>query len=197
MMRSEDGGESFQRIGGGVHSDLHALWINPSDSRHLILGTDGGVYVSRDRGDHWRFVDNLPVGQFYHVSVDMEVPFNVYGGMQDNGSWRGPSDLWESGGIRNYHWQEVGFGDGFGTLIDPLVPDLGYAMSQGGGLVRFDLRTGERKAIRPWAPDSVQLRFNWNAAIATDPFDAEAIYFGSQYRAQNHDSRRQLADHQR
>jgi photosystem II stability/assembly factor-like uncharacterized protein len=181
VMRSEDGGTSFQRIGSGVHSDFHALWINPGDSRHLYLGTDGGVFISRDGGDHWRLVDNLPVGQFYHVSVDMAVPFNVYGGMQDNGSWRGPSDLWENGGIRNYHWQEVAFGDGFGTLIDPLDPNLGYAMSQGGRLVRFDLRTGERKGIRPWAPDSTELRFNWNAAIATDPFDAQAIYYGSQF----------------
>jgi hypothetical protein len=121
------------------------------------------------------------VGQFYHVSVDMEVPYNVYGGIQDNGSWRGPSDLWENGGIRNYHWKEVGFGDGFGTLIDPTDPNLGYSMSQGGGLVRFDLRTGERKGIRPWAPDGVELRFNWNAAIATDPFEEGTVYYGSQF----------------
>ena len=181
LLLSENGGESFRRISDGVHSDFHALWINPSDSRHLYLGTDGGVYISRDRGDSWRFVDNLPVGQFYHVSVDMAVPFNIYGGMQDNGSWRGPSDVWENGGIRNYHWEEVGFGDGFGTLIDPSDPNYGYSMSQGGGLNRFDLRTGERKGIRPWAPDSVELRFNWNAAIAADPFQPGTIYYGSQF----------------
>jgi photosystem II stability/assembly factor-like uncharacterized protein len=181
LMRSEDGGKSFDDISGDVHSDLHALWVNPNDSRLMYLGTDGGVYISRDRGDHWRFVDNLPVGQFYHVSVDSEVPYNVYGGMQDNGSWRGPSDLWETGGIRNYHWQEVGFGDGFGTIIDPTDSNFGYSMSQGGGLVRFDLRTGERKGVRPWAPDGVRLRFNWNAAIATDPFEVGSIYYGSQF----------------
>ncbi len=181
IMRSEDSGKSFENISGDVHSDFHALWINPNDSRQMYMGTDGGVYVSRDRGDHWRFIDNLPVGQFYHVSVDNEVPYNVYGGMQDNGSWRGPSDLWENGGIRNYHWQEVGFGDGFGTLIDPTDNNRGYSMSQGGGLVRFDLRTGERKGIRPWAPDGVELRFNWNTPIATDPFEIGTIYYGSQF----------------
>jgi hypothetical protein len=147
----------------------------------MYIGTDGGVYVTRDRGDNWRLIDNLPVGQFYHVSVDMEVPYNVYGGMQDNGSWRGPSDLWENGGIRNYHWREVGFGDGFGTLVDPSDPGHGYSMSQAGGLSRFDLRTGERKGIRPWAPDSVELRFNWNAAIALDPLEVGTVYYGSQF----------------
>ncbi|RMH13554.1 MAG: hypothetical protein D6701_12225 [Gemmatimonadetes bacterium] len=178
---SEDGGRSFRTIGRGVHSDFHAIWIAPNDPEHLYIGTDGGVFVSRDRGEHFRMIDNLPVGQFYHVSVDDDVPFNIYGGMQDNGSWKGPSDVWENGGIRNYHWKEVAFGDGFGTLVDPLDPAYGYAMSQGGGLVRFDVRTGERKRIRPWAPDSVTLRFNWNAAIATDPFDVGTVYYGSQF----------------
>ncbi|MFC1791878.1 hypothetical protein ACFL0I_05405, partial [Gemmatimonadota bacterium] len=184
---SDDGGKTFTEIAQGVHSDFHALWIDPNDSRLMYLGTDGGVYVTRDRGAHWGFIDNLPVGQFYHVSVDMAVPYNVYGGMQDNGSWRGPSDLWENGGIRNYHWQEVGFGDGFGTLIDPLDPTFGYSMSQGGGLNRFDLRTGERRGIRPWAPDDTELRFNWNAPISTDPFDASIIYYGSQFVHQTGD----------
>lgn len=181
VMGSEDGGASFEQLAQGVHSDFHALWIDPNDSRFLLLGSDGGVYLSRDRGRNWRMIDNLPVGQFYHVSVDSEIPFNVYGGMQDNGSWRGPSDLWENGGIRNYHWKEVGFGDGFGTLLDTEDPNLGYSMSQGGGLFRFDLRTGERKGLRPWGPDSVDLRFNWNAAIASDPFDPATLYYGSQF----------------
>jgi hypothetical protein len=157
------------------------MWIDPNDSRHLLLGTDGGVYESRDRAKTWRLFDNLPVGQFYHISVDDEIPYNIYGGMQDNGSWRGPSDIWAVGGIRNYHWTEVGFGDGFNTLIDPRDPSYGFAMSQGGNLQRFDVRTGERKGIRPWAPDSTQLRFNWNAAIALDPFNIGTIYYGSQF----------------
>lgn len=181
LMLSEDGGAGFRSVAQGAHSDFHALWIHPDDPRLLYLGSDGGVYISRDAGVHWQFVDNLPVGQFYHISLDMEVPFNIYGGMQDNGSWRGPSDVWATGGIRNFHWKEVGFGDGFGTLLDPTDPNIGYSMSQGGGLVRFDLRTGERKGIRPWAPDGVELRFNWNAAIAADPFEIGTIYLGSQF----------------
>ena len=179
--RSDDGGRTFEDVGLGVHPDFHALWVDPGDPRHLYAGTDGGVYVSRDRGVSWRVIDNLPVGQFYHVSIDMDVPYNVYGGMQDNGSWKGPSDLWGNGGIRNYHWKEVAFGDGFGTLVDAQDPSYGYAMSQGGNLMRFDVRTGERKRIRPWAPDSTPLRFSWNAAIAADPYIPGGIYYGSQF----------------
>jgi photosystem II stability/assembly factor-like uncharacterized protein len=179
--RSEDGGETFETISNGVHSDFHALWIDPADPRHLLTGTDGGVFVSHDRGDSWRMFDNLPVGQFYHVSVDMEIPFNVYGGMQDNGSWRGPSDNWDGQGIRNSQWREVAFGDGFNTIVAPDSPDLGYGMSQGGNLQRLDFRTGERKPIRPWAPEGTRLRFNWNAPIATDPYDPGTILYGSQF----------------
>jgi photosystem II stability/assembly factor-like uncharacterized protein len=178
---SEDGGKTFEGIESNVHSDFHALWINHDDPRHMILGSDGGVYWTVDRGKTWRQYDNLPVGQFYHVGYDMEIPFNVYGGMQDNGSWRGPSNVWTNGGIRNWMWYEVNFGDGFATIIDAEDANLGYAMSQGGNLRRFDLRTGERKDIRPWAPDTVDLRFNWNAAIAQDPFDPPTIYYGSQF----------------
>jgi photosystem II stability/assembly factor-like uncharacterized protein len=181
MQISVDGGRTFSTMPSDVHPDFHAMWIDPADGRHLLVGTDGGVWVSLDRAATWRLLDNLPVGQFYHVSVDDAVPFNVYGGMQDNGSWRGPSDLWEVGGIRSYHWEEIAFGDGFNALIDPRDPSYGYAMSQGGNLVRFDLRNGERKSIRPWAPDTTELRFNWNAAIALDPFDVGTIYYGSQF----------------
>jgi photosystem II stability/assembly factor-like uncharacterized protein len=181
LMFSEDGGRDFRAIARNIPSDFHALWIHPGDPRLLYLGSAGGVYISRDGGAAWQLVDNLPVGQFNHISLDMEVPFNVYGGMADNGSWRGPSDVWEGGGIRNSHWKELGFGDGFGTLVDPTDPSLGYSTSRGGGLVRFDLRTGERKGIRPWAPDGVELRFNWNAPITADPFEIGTIYFGSQF----------------
>lgn len=181
VMISEDGGRSFQGMPGEVHPDFHAMWLDPADGRHLLVGTDGGVFESRDRAATWRIFDNLPVGQFYHVSVDDAVPFNIYGGMQDNGSWRGPSDVWEVGGIRNFHWREIAFGDGFNALIDPRDPEHGYAMSQSGNLMRFGLRDGERKSIRPWAPDSTELRFNWNAAIALDPFEVGTVYYGSQF----------------
>jgi photosystem II stability/assembly factor-like uncharacterized protein len=182
---STDGGKSFKTLVpfAKVHPDYHAMWIDPEDATHIFVGNDGGVAESRDRGQSWRFVTTLPLGQYYHVAVDNEVPYNVYGGMQDNGSWKGPNTTWETAGIRNWDWQEVGFGDGFATL--PIATDsmVGYAMSQEGYIIRWNLRTGERKDIRPApaAGDPRDLRFNWNAAIAADPFDADSVYFGSQY----------------
>ncbi len=180
---SEDGGESFETLipYNEIHPDHHAMWIHPDDPSFIIDGNDGGVAISRDRGATWRYVTNLPLGQYYHIDVDMDLPYNVYGGMQDNGSWRGPSAVWENGGIRNHHWHEVCFGDGFQTLPHPEEFDVGYAMSQQGNLVRYDVRTGARKDIKPADPDGVELRFNWNAGIAQDPFDADTIYFGSQH----------------
>ncbi|MDZ7331992.1 MAG: hypothetical protein ONB31_08430 [candidate division KSB1 bacterium] len=181
LVVSEDGGKTFERIRSRIHSDHHALWIHPDNGNFMIDGNDGGVAISYDRGQTWRFVENLPLAQYYHINIDMELPYNVYGGMQDNGSWCGPSDVWETGGIRNYHWEEVGFGDGFATLSDPHDPVIGYSMSQGGYLTRFNRITGERKDIRPAAPDGIELRFNWNAAIAIDPFEPNTVYYGSQF----------------
>ncbi|MFQ5537438.1 MAG: hypothetical protein ACE5GJ_08300 [Gemmatimonadota bacterium] len=188
LSMSEDGGRTFKDIApfNRVHVDHHAFWTHP-DGRTIITGNDGGVFISRDRGRAWRFVENLPLAQFYHLSVDNAVPFRVYGGLQDNGSWRGPSQVWETPSfagshINNRHWVTIGFGDGFAALVDPTDPDLGYSMSQGGNLQRFNLRTGEWANIRPTPPsDSVELRFNWNAGIALDPFDPEVIYYGSQF----------------
>ena len=179
---SNDGGKTFESLVGWlIHPDHHAMWIDPRDPRHIIDGNDGGVAVSHNRGRTWSFVRNLPLAQYYHVAVDDEVPYNVYGGMQDNGSWRGPSSVWENGGIRNHHWQEVGFGDGFATL--PMADDSsrGYAMSQGGELMRWNLVTGERKGIRPDGPGGVKLRFNWNAGIALCPFHPQTVFYGSQF----------------
>jgi photosystem II stability/assembly factor-like uncharacterized protein len=181
---STDAGKSFASLAGfrSAHPDHHALWIDPNDPRRIIEGNDGGVFMSNDRGATWSFVENLPVGQFYHVRVDMDRPYNVYGGMQDNGSWKGPNTAWEQGGIRNLHWSEVGFGDGFDTAPDPRDSMRGYSMSQEGNLLRWDLRTGERKDIRPAPPEGEKdLRFNWNAALALDPFEPDTIYYGSQY----------------
>ncbi len=187
---SIDGGKTFTlnpvvdccAPGNTIHIDNHAFWINPNDGRHLILGNDGGIAISRDRGETWRFVRNLPLSQFYHMSVDNDVPYNIYGGLQDNGSWRGPSEVWENAGIRNLHWQEVGFGDGFDTLPDPENSRRGYVMSQGGYLSSWNLDSGEQRMIRPAPPTpDTDLRFNWNAAIAQDPFDPATIYYGSQF----------------
>jgi photosystem II stability/assembly factor-like uncharacterized protein len=188
LTMSEDGGRTFENIApwSSVHVDHHAFWTHP-DGRTIITGNDGGVFVSRDRGRAWRFVENLPLAQFYHLSVDMQTPFNVYGGLQDNGSWMGPSQVWEMASfagpnIMNHHWKTVGFGDGFAALIDPSDATLGYSMSQGGNLQRFDLATGEWANIRPTPPDdSTELRFNWNAGIAIDPFDPTTVYYGSQF----------------
>ncbi|MGD2071552.1 MAG: hypothetical protein PVI57_23005 [Gemmatimonadota bacterium] len=188
LTMSEDGGRTFENIApwAAVHVDHHAFWTHP-DGRTIITGNDGGVFVSRDRGRAWRFVENLPLSQFYHLSVDMQTPFNVYGGLQDNGSWRGPSQVWEMASfagpnIMNHHWRTIGFGDGFAAMIDPTDGTLGYSMSQGGNLQRFDLSSGEWTSIRPPPPDSAtELRFNWNAGIALDPFDPAVIYYGSQF----------------
>ena len=180
---SIDGGKTFETLIGWskLHPDHHALWIDRRDGAFMIDGNDGGVGISYDRGETWRFVSNLPFAQFYHVRYDMDVPYNLYGGLQDNGSWRGPSSRWAQGPIRNAHWQEVGFGDGFDTSPDPESSRRGYAMSQDGYLVRWDLDKGERRAIRPSPPDAAaELRFNWNAGFAQDPFDPATIYFGSQ-----------------
>jgi photosystem II stability/assembly factor-like uncharacterized protein len=187
---SIDGGKSFENnpvvvccaAGNFIHIDNHALWINPDDPKHMVIGNDGGIAITQDRGDTWRFVRNLPLSQFYHVAVDNDLPYNVYGGLQDNGSWRGPSAVWETGGIRNLHWFDIGFGDGFDALPDPENSRQGYSMSQGGNLVRWNLDTGEQRLVRPDPqPVSADLRFNWNSGLAQDPFDAATIYYGSQF----------------
>ncbi|HEY0139679.1 MAG TPA: hypothetical protein VGF48_02225 [Thermoanaerobaculia bacterium] len=181
---SEDAGKTFNVLVpfAKVHPDYHAFWINPNNPKQIFSGNDGGVAESEDRGASWRFVATLPLAQYYHVAVDNEQPYNIYGGMQDNGSWKGPNTTWETAGIRNWDWQEVGFGDGFATLPIPGDSMTGYAMSQEGYLVRWDLRTGERKDIKPAPQAGVEaLRFNWNAAIAIDPFDPNTVYYGSQF----------------
>lgn len=181
---SEDGGKSFKIIipYSGVHPDHHAFWIHPKDPSFIIDGNDGGVAISRDRGRKWQYAESIPVGQFYHVNVDNEIPYNVYGGLQDNGSWRGPAYTWMTGGMRNQYWEAVLFGDGFDVLPDPENSRYGYAMSQGGNLARYDALTGGSEFIRPTHPDkNVRLRFNWNAAIAQDPHSNSTIYYGSQF----------------
>jgi hypothetical protein len=184
---SQDGGKTFDTMlayGGSstdIHPDHHAWWVHPDDPSFLINGNDGGLAISRDRGSTWRFIENLPLAQFYHINYDMEFPYNVYGGMQDNGSWKGPAYVWKAGGIRNSYWQELFFGDGFDVVPDPDDSRYGYAMSQGGFLGYYDSETGRTQMIRPVHPEGKDLRFNWNAAIAQDPHDNSTIYYGSQF----------------
>ena len=185
---SEDGGKSFTMLmpaygtSVGIHPDHHAWWIHPENPNFMIDGNDGGLNITRDRGKTWRFVENLPVGQFYHINYDMEYPYNLYGGMQDNGSWAGPAYVLKEQGIRNSYWQEISFGDGFDVVPDPKDSRYGYSMSQQGYVGRYDRVTGNFKMVRPTHPDpTVQLRYNWNAAIAIDPFDNQTLYFGSQF----------------
>ncbi|MEP0479773.1 MAG: hypothetical protein ABJD23_06135, partial [Nonlabens sp.] len=169
-------------VDNGVHPDHHAWYIHPKNGKFMIDGNDGGLNITRDRGKTWRFIGNLPVAQFYHINVDMETPYNVYGGMQDNGSWRGPAYSWRAQSIRNSYWQEISFGDGFDVVPDPDNSRYGYSMSQQGSVQRYDWQTGNNYSVKPTHPDtSVKLRFNWNSAINIDPFDNSTLYFGSQF----------------
>lgn len=174
---SSDAGKTFAQRYGGAHVDYHALWVNPDDPYNLLLGTDGGIYVSYDRGSSWRSLNSLPVSQFYHASFDMENPYNVYGGLQDNGSWSGPSR--SPGGISNSDWKEVGGGDGFYVFVDPHDKDILYFESQGGYVSRLHRSTRERKSIRPYPGEGEpEYRFNWNTPIAVT---GNALYIGSQF----------------
>ena len=185
---SEDGGNSFTQlmpaygVDNGVHPDHHAWWIHPTNGDFMIDGNDGGMNITKDGGASWRFIGNLPVAQFYHINVDNEFPYNVYGGMQDNGSWRGPAYVWRAQGIRNSYWQEISFGDGFDVIPDKDDAQYGWTMSQEGYVSRYDWKTGNNYIVRPTHPDAdVRLRFNWNAAINIDPNSNSTLYFGSQF----------------
>ncbi|MDT0540128.1 VPS10 domain-containing protein [Croceitalea sp. P059] len=185
---SEDGGKNFTElmpaygVDNGVHPDHHAWWIHPENGQFMMDGNDGGMNITKDGGKTWRFVGNIPVAQFYHINVDNEYPYNVYGGMQDNGSWRGPAYAWRAQGIRNDYWQEISFGDGFDVVPDLDDSQYGYTMSQQGNVSRYDWKTGNNYSVRPTAPNAdTKLRFNWNAAIGQDPFDNSTAYFGSQF----------------
>ncbi len=181
---SEDGGKNFKTIipYSGIHPDHHAFYINPLDPSFIIDGNDGGIGISRDRGKNWVFDEKLPLGQFYHINVDNKIPYNIMGGLQDNGSWHGPSYTWIDGGIKNSYWQNVGGGDGFDVMPHPTDENWLYSMSQGGSLGRYNIATGENWYIKPPNPSAkIRHRFNWNAGIAQDPYDKNTIYYGSQF----------------
>lgn len=180
---STDGGYSFADVdneGGDLHADMHALWINPNNTNHMYLGTDGGVYYSLDKGVTWIFCQNLPVGQFYHVSIDNATPYNVMGGLQDNGSWIAPSSA--PSGIGNSNWIALYGGDGFWTQPDPNDNNIIYAEAQGATVARVDKTTLKSVNIKPQqGPGEDKLRWNWNSPIVTGVANKKNLYIASQY----------------
>jgi photosystem II stability/assembly factor-like uncharacterized protein len=178
LSRSKDGGKVFRSEGNlGVHSDLHALWIDPKDGRHMILGTDGGFYQTYDRAERWDHLNHLALGQFYHVSVDPRPLYRVYGGLQDNSNWAGPARTLRSSGPVNDDWLLLGGGDGFVCRADPTDPDLTYSESQGGAIVRLHLKTGKRAFLRPKrVPGQPEHRFNWNTPYILSVHNPSIFY---------------------
>lgn len=218
VSKSTDGGRTFEPTGdaplfgrgyqpdakgrrGPSHVDHHALWIDPAEPDHLMLGHDGGVDFSYDGGRSWEFQDKMPIGQFYEVGVDMRRPYYVYGGLQDRGMWGGPSRVRNNGGITKSHWYELSDGDGWGVLPDPTNWATVYARVSPGGsgsIWRYNLRIGEQQYIRPTAPPAPsapegppvnvnvvptpapgeRYRFNWNTVLEMSPHNARTLYFG-------------------
>ncbi len=188
--KSVDGGVNFETVRGMGHGDHHALWINPENPDHLMLGTDGGFNISWDQTASWDFINTMAVGQFYEIGVDMRRPYFVCGGLQDNGSWCGPSAV-RGRDIINDDWYRVGGGDGFYVRIDPTDYNVVYSESQGGSMSRRDLRTGQGGSIRPSAPREMNnttrpgnvigaepnqaYRFEWNTPIELSPHDPTTV----------------------
>ncbi|AWM41699.1 Xyloglucanase Xgh74A precursor [Gemmata obscuriglobus] len=183
LWRSTDGGNRFASAQAStVHPDHHALWIDPRDSRHMILGCDGGFYSTYDRGATWDHLNVLALGQFYHVAVDTRKPYRVYGGLQDNGSWGGPSRTLRGTGPANEDWQYLRGGDGFVCRVDPNDPDVVYSESQNGAIGWINLKTGEQKGTRPRpVKPGEALRFNWNTPFILSAHNSGIFYCGAQY----------------
>lgn len=185
LFRSIDGGESFERIAPKVHIDFHALWIDPTDPRRMRVGEDGGVAVSYDRGDRWEPVRNLPIAQFYQVFHDSREPFyQLGGGLQDNGTWIGPSRTREPAGILPDTWSMMSFGDAYFVVPHPEEVDLFLSESQAGNLFRTDMRTRQQISVSPQPrrneggpAGELEHRFNWNSPIVTSPHDSNTVYF--------------------
>ncbi len=178
---SDDGGKTFKTLPvANRHVDDHALWINPSNTKHLLIGGDGGVYESYDRGNTWRFFENLPTVQFYRVAVDYDKPFyNVYAGTQDNNTLFGPSRTTWDAGIMNQDWSFPLGGDGFEPACDPKDPNTAYVQYQYGGLMRYNRSNGEITSIKPMPEEGEELRWNWNAPIIISPHNHKTLYFAA------------------
>ena len=179
LIASEDGGESFADVGGGTHGDHHDVWINPKNPKHVVTGDDGGLWISHDGANRWWKCNNLPVSQFYHVSVDEKDPYQVYGGLQDNSSWAGDSAY--PGGITNSRWENLYNGDGFWVFADPADPNFVYAEMQGGFIGRVDRRTLAARDIQPKARFKEKLRWNWNTPIHVSRLEKGKLYIGAQF----------------
>ncbi|HVG20849.1 MAG TPA: hypothetical protein VNI02_17510, partial [Blastocatellia bacterium] len=180
---SIDGGRTFRAISALTHIDFHALWIDPKNPNRMWQGQDGGFAVSNDGGDTWEYVNNFPIGQFYQIHADNRQPFyNIMGGLQDNGTWAGPSRTREPAGILNDDWRMVSFGDGFFALNHPDDPELYLTESQGGSVVRTDFRNREQQSITPHpqagggAAADDRYRFNWNSPLIASPHDKNTVY---------------------
>ena len=183
LQRTEDDGVTWSGLPSApIHVDHHAMVFDPDDPEYLMIGNDGGIYESFDRGATWRFVANLPVTQFYRVAVDNAEPFyNVYGGTQDNNTLGGPSRTNNVHGIRNSDWEMIVGGDGYQTRVDPSNPNILYSMWQYGGLVRFDKGTGETLDIQPQPePGEPALRWNWDSPLVLSPHEPQRLYFAAQ-----------------
>ena len=186
LIASEDGGKSFSPVAESTHSDHHAVWIDPTNTKHVVIGNDGGLWLSTDGANRWTKTENLPVSQFYHVSVDNKDPYQVYGGLQDNSAWVGDSAY--PGGITNGRWENLNGGDGFFVWPDPAAPEtFAYAESQGGALMRVNRKTLEGRDIQPKSDSKEKLRFNWNTPIAVSPNEIGTIYIGAQYLFRSRD----------
>jgi len=178
---SIDGGKTFtsERTGEKIHVDHHALWINPRDPDHMILGNDGGLYITYDGAKNWHFLDNLPIGQYYAIGIDARSPYWIYGGTQDNGSWGIPSRTYSRLGIMNSDVVNISYGDGFYTAVDPTDHTIIYNESQNGRLYRVDLITREEKGIRPVPEDPKEkYRWNWSCPLIISPHDPKTVYYG-------------------
>jgi len=184
LYTSVDGGRTFRSITGRTHIDYHALWLDPKNPKRMWHGQDGGIAVTYDGGESWEAVYNIPLGQFYQVHADNRLPFyNVMGGLQDNGSWTGPSRTREPAGIMNDDWRMVSFGDGFYVINNPDNPDQYLSESQGANMVWTDMTTREQQLVNPWGRGSgggpaagQKYRFNWNSPIVFSPHEKTAVY---------------------
>jgi len=187
LYKSTDGGQNFERIAGGVHGDHQSFWIDPVDSKRLLSGSDGGYQVSYDAGANWDIVNNVTLSQFYQIFVDDENPYNVLGGLQDNGTWRGPSRTTNSAGILKDDWNAITGGDGYYAVPVPGKSNIIYSNLQGGVIFQKDMNTGNTRTIHPYpkitgsAGDAIKdhkYRFNWDSPILISPHDPKTVYFG-------------------